>query len=399
MNKKLMAVAIAGALGVPGLAMAQAGTNEAVVYGRVNVGIDQWKATGATTNTSTAGDYKARTRVYDSGSRVGFRGTEDLGGGLRAVWVIETGVNVDSGTANGQSGAGNTSTGTWATRDSYGGLEGGWGRVTWGRQSIFWVTGINGQTGANYVQQDVNSTGYLGRTGLGVARESNVLAYNSPTMGGFNFTLSYEPKSEATAAGTSNTKTDAHVYGATARYFGVVNAQLDYAINQSASGSAADGGTPKNTGFKASIGWPYAPGANISLIYINIKNDDVAAASGFTAGDKIKQSAAIINWEHIFGKIQALAEVGRVGDASGCTASTGTASCTDTGATAYLLAARYLFSKRTAGYFSYLHYANKANANYDFNGAGMSSGGAGGIPVTSVGADPQSIALGVIHNF
>jgi len=403
MNKKLMAVAVAGALAAPGLAMAQAGTNEAVIYGRFNLGIDQWKATGATTNTATTGDYKSRIRVYDSGSRVGFRGTEDLGGGLRAVWVIETGVNVDSGTTNGQSGTANSSSGTWATRDSYGGLEGGWGRLTWGRQSIFWVSGVNAQSGANYIMQDVNSTGYLGRTGLGVARESNVMAYNSPTMGGFNFTLSYEPKSEGVQGGTNNAKTDAKVFGATARYFGVVNVQLDYATNQSASGSGPGGSTPKNTGLKASVGWPYAPGANIALLYINIKNDNVAAAtSGFTDGDKIKQSAAIINWEHTFGQIHALAEYGRVGDASGCTASTGVASCTDTGASAYLVAGRYLFSKRTAGYLAYLHYANKANANWDFNGAGMSSGnGQPGafLPVSSVGADPQSIALGVIHNF
>lgn len=393
MNKKLMAVAVAGALAAPGLAMAQAGTNEAVVYGRFNVGIDNWKATGA--NAGSTADFKSRMRVYDSGSRVGFRGKEDLGGGLRAVFQIETGVNTDTGTTAGQSGANNSSSGTWATRDSYGGLEGdSWGRVSFGRQSIFWVTGINGQSGANYVQQDVNSTGYMGRTAGPTARTNNVLAYNSPTWGGINFTASYAPQGESAAA---NANTNAKIYGATVRYFGIVNAQLDWAASESQQPAA--GATPKNTGTKVSVGWPYARGANIALIYIQNKNDNVGSATGFTANDSIKQSAAIVNWEQIFGNIQALAEFGRVGDATGCSASTGVASCTDTGATAYLLAARYLFSKRTAAYFSYLHYSNKANANWDFNGAGMSSGGAGGIPVGSVGADPQSIALGVIHNF
>jgi|SRR5690349_20490080 len=130
MNKKLMAVAVAGALGVPAAALAQ----EVQIYGRANVGVDSYSATGATAGSGS--DVKSRTRVFDQGSRLGFRGTEDLGGGLKAIWQIESGVNIDTGSANGQSGAANTSTGTLATRDSYAGLEGGFGRVQFGRLAL-----------------------------------------------------------------------------------------------------------------------------------------------------------------------------------------------------------------------------------------------------------------------
>jgi predicted porin len=47
-------------------------------------------------------------------SRVGIRGTEDLGNGFRAIFQIETGVNVDSGNQLGQNGSTNPNTGFWS---------------------------------------------------------------------------------------------------------------------------------------------------------------------------------------------------------------------------------------------------------------------------------------------
>jgi predicted porin len=61
-----------------------------------------------------------------SGSRIGFRGTEDLGGGLSASFVLENGFNVDSGTlAQG---------GLFLGRQAWVGLDGGFGSVKMGRQ-------------------------------------------------------------------------------------------------------------------------------------------------------------------------------------------------------------------------------------------------------------------------
>jgi predicted porin len=177
------------------------------IYGRANLGIDDWKATGSTAG--AAQDFKGRVRIYDSGSRLGFRVNEGLGGGMRAFVVMETGVNVDSGTNLGQSGAANTSSGFWASRDSYVGLGGGWGDVRFGRQSIWWVNGVIAQTGANYINTAVD--GMINNPGMltaPVTRQSNVVSYNSPTFGGFNASLSYSPTSESAGA---NTNTDGKI--------------------------------------------------------------------------------------------------------------------------------------------------------------------------------------------
>lgn len=402
MNKKVMALAVASALAVPAAAFAQASNVQ--IYGRVNTGWDNYSATGATAGSAL--DFKNRSRVYDAGSRIGVRGTEDLGNGLRAVFVIENGANVDTGTANGQSGAANSSTGTFATRDSYGGLEGSWGRVSFGRQSIYWVNGPIDQTAANYINSGIpwTSVGTSGRVSAPTARTSNVAAYNSPTWGGFNFTASYAPGSEAAIAGAN---TDASIWGITLRYSGMIDAQYDWAVNQAVSVAAATTRL-KITGQKIGVSWPYAPGSRISLLTAIVKNENGPAIANFTAaGDNVKQSHLSLNWEHTFGNIQALAAWGKLRKATGCTATQGVIAgtsatqngCDGTDATAYMLALRYNFSKRTGAYISWNRISNSSNQNADYNAAGMSSAGAITMPSASVGADPRIWAVGVMHNF
>src|SRR3972149_6525181 len=112
MNKKLTALAVAGALAAPAAAFAQA--SNVTIYGRANLGLDPSAATGATAG--SAFDYKSRNRVYDAGSRLGFNGTEDLGGGLKAIFLMESGVNIDTGGATGQSGSPNPNSGLLSSR-------------------------------------------------------------------------------------------------------------------------------------------------------------------------------------------------------------------------------------------------------------------------------------------
>jgi len=315
------------------------------------------------------------------------------------VYVIESGVNIDTGTGNGQANLANTSTGTFATRDSYAGLEGNWGRVTFGRQSIFWGSGVIAQSGTNYINVDVATTGALGRVVGPTARTNNVLAYNSPTINGFNWTASYAPNSEATGV---NLNTNAKIWGVTGRYFGIVNAQVDYAVNDKTptTGSTTPT-TQKLTGLKVGVGYPYAPGAQIAVIFISDKNENVnstTAQLGFTAaGDSVKAKGVFVNWEHTFGTFQALAEFGKIQKATGCTGT----NCDNTGATGLMVAGRYLMSKRTAVYASINKIRNDNNATFDISGGGVSSASASGsfLPTGSAGADPQMVAVGVIHNF
>ena len=108
MNKKLLAVAVAGALAAPAVAFAQA--SNVTIGGRAVLGLDNYQANGATAG--SAADYKSRYRVYDSSSRLIIQGTEDLGNGLTAYFYNESGANMDTGGVNGQANTANTNTGS-----------------------------------------------------------------------------------------------------------------------------------------------------------------------------------------------------------------------------------------------------------------------------------------------
>jgi predicted porin len=393
MQKKILALAVAGAL-APAAVMAQSTVE---IYGRANLSLDSWKANGATAGTQ---DFKRRTRVVDSGSRLGFRVNEGLGGGMRAFVVLETGVNIDSGTANGQSGQGNGSTGVWASRDSYVGLGGGWGDVRLGRQSIWWANGVIAQTGANYINSAVDGLiNNQGPLGAPVTRQPNVISYNTPTFGGFNASLSYSPTSEAAGAGAD---TDGKIYGITGRYTsGALRAQFDWAKNKGQT-PAAPALRAESEGVKLGLGWAYAPGSQVSGIIGRLEREPNAAITAGTggtavllanAGDNLKKNFWLLNWEHRLGPWQLLAQYFQSNKLKGGVTDS------DTETKGITLAAKYYFSKRTGVYTSYSTVRNENNAWADMNGGGFSSAGAAGLPATAAGADVKVWAVGVMHNF
>ena len=382
MNKKLMAVAVAGALAAPAVALAQASSVQ--IYGRANVGFSNVEADGATSGVNM----KSRNQVYDQGSRLGFRGTENLGGGLKAVFQLESGVNFDTGSQTGADGTANASTGFLASRDSWAGIEGNWGRVTFGRQSIWW-TNANDLTQAAYINVGVQfATGGFGRLASPSARTSNVVAYQSPTWSGFSGNLSYAPQSEAAGPGS---ETDGHLWGVTLLYRGASPfvAQLDLARKENTS--PVSGPQTEITGTKLGLGWAYTRDAMVSLTLIRLENEN-GGATGLT-GAKLKQNAWQMNWTHMFGNLQGMAQIGAIGDAKGCAVS---ASCDDTGAKAFLVSAKYHLSKRTGVYASYTQIKNERAQIADYNGGNMGVAARGALPA---GADPRIFAVGVLHNF
>ncbi|MEO7157049.1 MAG: porin, partial [Vicinamibacterales bacterium] len=92
MKKKLLAVAVAGALAAPGLALAQ---SSVTISGIFKVSLDNQRigspvAARAGTNTS-------ETRIADDSSRVIFNVVEDLGGGLQAIAQLDWRIQFDQG--------------------------------------------------------------------------------------------------------------------------------------------------------------------------------------------------------------------------------------------------------------------------------------------------------------
>ena len=394
MQKKLLALAVAGAL-APAAAMAQSTVE---IYGRANLSLDSWKATGASTNTPAVNnDFARRTRIVDSGSRLGFRVNEGLGGGMRAFVVMETGVNIDNGSTAGQSGTANTSTGTWASRDSYVGVGGGWGDVRLGRQSIWWANGVIAQTGANYINTAVD--GLINSpsiTAIPVARQSNVVSYNTPTFGGFNASLSYSPTSEASGAASSATgRTDGRIYGITGRYTsGALRAQFDWAKNEiQSSNPVLATGTPENTGMKLGLGWAYAPGSQVSGIIGRLENDNVAASAVTVGGEDIKRNFWLLNWEHMIGPWQLMAQYYQNAKVKGLVDDS------NTRAKGITLAGKYYLSKRTGVYVSYSTVRNEDRSWADLSGGGFSSATGGALTSAAAGADVKVWAVGVKHDF
>ena len=110
MNKKLIAVAVAGVLAAPAV-MAD---NSVTIYGVADVGLEQVEAKGATAG--AASDVAGKSRVTSNSSYIGFKGQEELGGGLKAIWQIEQAIDIDDG-------GGSTKTNGFATRDSFVGLS------------------------------------------------------------------------------------------------------------------------------------------------------------------------------------------------------------------------------------------------------------------------------------
>ena len=190
MKRSLIALA---ALAVVGAASAQvngfaAGTGSSVtVFGVVD-------ATVAFGN----GDTSNKTQLTNSGynsSRLGFKGVEDMGGGLKARFWLEAGVMNDNGAGaatnvNNQAAGGalagmNGSQGLTFNRSSWVALNGGFGEVRLGRDYSpqFWSLTVYDPFGTNGVgtTQTLNSSA----GGVVTVRASNSVAWISPSMSGF----------------------------------------------------------------------------------------------------------------------------------------------------------------------------------------------------------------------
>ena len=179
MKKSLLALAVLGAFA--GAAQAQ---SSVTIYGIVDTGLVYTsKAVNATTG-NTGSKFGLNSGIIQ-GSRIGFKGVEDLGGGLSAVFQLETGFNNDNGALNGQD-AGSTNL---FRRKSVVGLSGGFGTVLAGRQTDFADT-ISAYTSVNDFGGVTGAVGHnLDR--LEGTRTNNSISYTTANLSGFTGNLMY----------------------------------------------------------------------------------------------------------------------------------------------------------------------------------------------------------------
>ena len=128
MNKKLIVLAVAGAIGAPGLAFAQAANVN--IYGVIDGRYDVMRFSSSSTTVAATGSATisalTKNHVQIQAPRWGFRGSESLGGGLTAYFQLESGMNPD-GRADPVSSTGGVT--TIGGRDSWLGLRSSWGAL------------------------------------------------------------------------------------------------------------------------------------------------------------------------------------------------------------------------------------------------------------------------------
>lgn len=178
MKKSLIALAVLGS--VAGVAQAQ---SSVTLYGLV----DLWA--GRTKNEVVGGATTSVTGLNSGGlasSRWGVQGSEDLGGGLKAIFKLEQGFDASNGTSN--VGAGGASSAF--NRQSWVGLEGGFGTVQFGNvwsafDDIFYIGNAIFDAGAFSPAYRVMSVGAYND------KPRNALRYTSPNFGGFSAAVSH----------------------------------------------------------------------------------------------------------------------------------------------------------------------------------------------------------------
>jgi len=194
MKKNLIALAVLSLSG--GAAMAQ---SSVTMYGLADAGVGKIKATaqdetfqqvgigGVGTDGTNKTQFISGSRMNNSDSRVGVRGVEDLGGGLKAEFNFETGLDLDDG-------ANTTAPNFWA-RYANVALAGNWGTVKLGRQynASYLVTTM-------YELTDTANYSVLGNTynytGVGV-RANSAFSYMTPTFNGFTAGIGYVNKNDS----------------------------------------------------------------------------------------------------------------------------------------------------------------------------------------------------------
>ena len=342
--------------------------NNVTIYGRINMDIETIKISNPTGGTS--GDVN---RVSSNSSRLGFRGSEDLGGGLQAIFQIESSIGPDEGTA------------TFAGRDSFVGLNGSWGKLRAGiMEDPFKGMGEFTDVYLGTGLADDGTITALGGGGSGfIRRQINSIRYDSPTFGGFQAQLQYglqkedpvTPEKSLTIGGayTLNRLKLGAVYQ---EHRNFTPGRKEYAYRLGAKYEFA--------AFDLRGGYTHV---NYDLPAGTVTHDYWTIASGIKVGPN-----GLISLKYGW------SPNGRGSAPDGTVSPFGSDNARiykgpDSGARVYTLGYEHNLSKRTQLYGYYTRISNDANANYRFGTNGVNNS------ATGPGADPSAFVIGIVHNF
>ena len=439
MQKKLLTMAVASALAVPGIALAQSSVE---VYGTVNVAFGNFKYTDGSnartvdgTARTTVGNSVSKWDVANGASNYGLRSRESLGGGLTGWIQIEQNAPMEResnqaikpasrNSAIGiQGGFGNVFMGQWTTPwadlDSLWaiGTIGFWGPVTsliGRRESTGTAVNFNCQNGEGTTPGSLPSTPgkpvcdalQLGG-GVGHAfwrRASNSVFYQSPVMGGVEVKLMYQTNEGKATANPAGTNGNASSWSASVQWAGMGG--------RARVGAALDRHKDFTTIGMTDTGWSVKGGFNFGVADLGLALENMTYKCGVQPfgvnvlpvlcsgpGDiKAKQYAVALAVPVGPGSIRASYAVakdldGAVGSAAG--------HISDTGAKMYNLGYEHRFSKRTNVGVGYAKIANKDNAQFTWTGAPPNQVQSAAVPNNTpiFGSSVSTFFVSMTHRF
>lgn len=390
MQKKLIAIAVAGALGAPVLAHAQASTVQ--VFGNLYYEY-AWINQGRFPN----GDHVNVDQMQTPGSEIGFKGEEQLGGGLSAWFQCASTADMRGQNQDG-----------WCSRNSALGLKGAFGNFWVGN----WDTPFKRVGGVNRI---VNETGAFGASflltggattvdgrtnpGLFSRRQNNSINYDSPSFGGFQLMASTNATTSSSAQTSGNATAKPRLYSFGGTYTnGPLNVGAAYERHNqfapaSASAPVANGFSGKDSGWLLSAGYQVGP-VKLGAMYTRQKFEPAA-------GQDLKVNVwhLAADWK-IAGPHGLRAGYTRAGDTKGSynnaagisgSGSTRVANggAGGTGATLWQIHYVNTLSKRTEATAGYARLDNKSNAIYTL----------GGLSGNSAGNDQNVWGVSLRHRF
>jgi predicted porin len=348
---------------------AHAQAEPVVVYGRLNVALEHVRSSAAD------GDGVGTDRISNNRSVLGFRGSEDLGGGVKALFQIEGTLSPDTGA------------GAIAQRDTRVGLDTPYGTLFGGN----WVTPYNGAT-AGLDPFYPTTAGYMSLMANGSApttdnvintysfdrRQQNSVHYWSPAWHGLTLRIAHGLNEERPASGARPALTSAAlIYGQGPVYLTAAHERHH----------AYQGPGGNDTGSKVGAAWRFGV-TRVALVAERLRYS--------TGAGTLARNAWYVSASHQIGPHGLHAGFAHAGDGKG----TGVprvgfiVAGPDTGATHLTLGYDYTLSQRTSVFLYVTRLANGSRGVYDFAINGL-NGGFDAAP----GARLTGSALGLRHNF
>jgi len=351
MQKKIIALAVAGL--VSGAAFAQ---SNVTIYGVMDAG----QAWVKTDNRSPAADQNTVGRLDTNSSYIGFKGTEDLGNGLKAVFLFENTVSTDVG-------------GWGAARDAYVGLASNYGTLVMGNlthplrtmgskvDQVPAAAGFGTMASLTGVVQI--APGVSLKTGAD-DRANNAIAYISPNFSGFTVIGAYVngwgAETEPNGAGTS----EANQYQIAATY---ENGPLWLAAGYHEANNLLGASSVDAEIWRLAAQYSFSTGTQINFLY-----DDTNLKLGAGAGTSRDRSAWSLGVNQTFGAHNVGLEYADAGKSDNVAKSS---------ADMWSLTYGYNLSKRTMIHARYSVLDNDNGAGYTFynnpvaNPVGVAAGG------------------------